>query len=232
MTKTLSPPAHGRAAAVTGHARTDAVRTETEPETETERSARFERDMLGHRDQMYAAALRLSRHPCDAEDLVQETFTKAFRSFHQFRDGTNAGAWLYRILTNTFMTSYRKKQSEPGWGGSAADDDRMVVRAANHTSAGLPSAESEVLDAIPDPAVLAALQAIPPYFRTVVLLADVECLTYQEIAERLDIPHGTVTSRLHRGRGRLRSLLTPYARERGLPPARRSGAGSPPRKAK
>ncbi len=185
-------------------------------ETVDERSARFERDALVFIDQLYSAAMRMTRNPQDAEDLVQETYAKAFAAFHQFKSGTNLKAWLYRILTNAYINTYRKKQRQPIQDPHEQIEDWQLARAETHTSAGLKSAEMQAMEHLPDSDVKEALQQIPEDFRLAVYLADVEGFAYKEIAEIMGTPVGTVMSRLHRGRGQLRSLLADYARERGL----------------
>ena len=185
-------------------------------ETPAERVIRFEAEAMPFLDQLYSAALRTTRNPTDAEDLVQETYAKAFAAFHQYKHGTNLKAWLYRILTNTYINSYRKKQRQPLQSDAAEVEDYQLARAESHTSKGLRSAETEALDHLPDSDVKRALQEIPEDFRLAVYLADVEGFAYKEIAEIMDTPIGTVMSRLHRGRHQLRALLSDYARERGF----------------
>jgi RNA polymerase sigma-70 factor, ECF subfamily len=185
-------------------------------ETPDERHARFEAEALQFLDQLYAAALRMTRNPADAEDVVQETYAKAYASFHQFTPGTNLKAWLYRILTNTYINSYRKKQREPQISDGENIEDWQLARAESHSSTGLKSAEMVALENLPDSDIKEALQQLPPDFRLAVYLADVEGFAYKEIAEIMGTPIGTVMSRLNRGRNQLRNLLADYARGRGL----------------
>ncbi len=180
------------------------------------RRIRFERDAMQYVDQLYSAAMRMARNPSDAEDLVQEAYTKAFSAFHQYRPGTNLKAWLYRILTNTYINLYRKRQREPLQSNSDQVEDWQLARAESHTSRGLRSAEAEAMDHLPDSDVKRALQAIPEEFRLAVYFADVEGFAYKEISEIMNTPIGTVMSRLHRGRKLLRDMLADYAQERGF----------------
>jgi RNA polymerase sigma-70 factor (ECF subfamily) len=175
---------------------------------DAELSARFERDVVPLRDLLYRHAFRMSHNHADAEDLVQETVMRAYTHFDSFRSGTNVKAWLLRIMTNTYINSYRKKRRQPTQ-YSAEDLTDQYLTEANARSAAseLRSAEDHALDLLPDNDIKAAMQALPGQFREVVYYADVEGFRYKEIAALTNVPHGTVMSRLHRGRRQLRMML-------------------------
>ena len=184
---------------------------------DAELAAIFETDAMAYVDQLYGAAMRMTRNPADAEDLVQETYTKAFAAFRSFKQGTNLRAWLFRILRNTYINSYRKAQREPR--STSADElsDPQLLDVDSRTPGGARSAETEALERLGDTEIIEAMQALPEDFRTAVYLADVEGFSYKEIAEIMETPVGTVMSRVHRGRKTLRSLLAQYARDRKEP---------------
>ena len=176
---------------------------------------------------LYTAALRMTRNPSDAEDLVQETFLKAYRAFDSFKEGTNLKAWLYRILTNTFINQYRAKKRRPDQVELDDTEDFYLFRRMGGLEAADANrtAETEVLDALPDAEVKEALEALPEQFRMAVILADVEGFSYKEIAEILDVPIGTVMSRIHRGRKQLQKRLWEYAERNNLRPRVDSATG-------
>lgn len=192
------------------------MRLSSEVMTEMDQGLDFEVEALSYMDQLYAAALRMTRNPADAEDLVQETYAKAFKAQDKFTPGTNLKAWLYRIQTNAFINTYRKKQREPKLSDAETVEDWQLASAATHQSTGLYSAEDAALDALGDDDVKRALSELSDDFRMAVYLSDVEGFAYKEIAEIMDTPVGTVMSRLHRGRRMLREKLRDYAAERGF----------------
>ncbi|WP_245921074.1 sigma-70 family RNA polymerase sigma factor [Brachybacterium timonense] len=195
-------------------ARPHAVR-ENGPDTDGAYAADVETEALSHLDSLYGGALRMTRNPQDAEDLVQETYMKAFRALDRFTPGTNMRAWLYRIMTNTYISTYRQKQRRPKESWTDTVEDWQLADAESHTSRGLRSAENEALDNLPDSAVTEALAQLRDDYRMAVYLADVEGFAYKEIAEIMGTPIGTVMSRLHRGRAQLRELLADHARSLG-----------------
>ena len=184
-------------------------------ETLAQRKVRFENDALVFTSQLYGAALRYTKNTHDAQDLVQDTYAKAFTSFHQFEPGTNLKAWLYRILTTTFINNYRKDQRRPQISAGEVED-WQIADSSSHTSDQGKSAEEEALEGIADKDVKEALSSMPEEFRIAVYLSDVEGFSYKEIAEITNVPTGTVMSRLHRGRKLLRTSLANYAKERGF----------------
>ena len=182
--------------------------------TDRQRRERFEDEVLPLLDRLYSAALRYTRNPTDAEDLVQETVAKAYRSFHQYQPGTNLRAWLYRVLHTTYISMYRKAQRRPQESLKEEVDDYSFYDEIARS--GGRSAEREVLESLTSEEVRAALAELPETFRVAVYLADVEGFAYKEIADIMDTPVGTVMSRLHRGRKALQKALGEYARARGL----------------
>jgi RNA polymerase sigma-70 factor (ECF subfamily) len=178
--------------------------------------ATFEDDAMQYAPQLYSAALRMTRNPADAEDVLQETFLKAYRAYDTFTAGTNLRAWLYRILTNTYINRYRKQQRRPSETELGELQDVYLYRRLGEESGASVSAEEEVLERFVDTDIKEALESLPDHFRIPVLLADVDGFAYKEIAEIMDIPIGTVMSRLHRGRKALQQKLWRVAEERGL----------------
>ena len=224
MTTLLAPPAPtapvaelswGAMANTDAKTKADAKTKTADAHAETVLRERFESEAIPYMDQLYAAAMRMTRNPADAADLVQETFVKAFAAFARFTEGTNLKAWLYRILTNTYINLYRKNQRNPYQGTIDELEDWQLGGAESATATTTRSAEAEAISRMPDSAVKDALQSIPEDFRLAVYLADVEGFAYQEIADIMKTPVGTVMSRLHRGRRQLRELLAGYARTSG-----------------
>jgi RNA polymerase sigma-70 factor, ECF subfamily len=185
------------------------------PVRDEELAARFERDAIPLLDGFYPQAMKMTRNRTEAEDLLQETAIKAFAGFHGFRDGTNLGGWLYRILLNTHISGYRKQQRRPVQWLTDEITDGQLLAEARHSSTGLRSAEDQVLDQLGDSDVRKAMQQLPEKLRTAIYYADIEGRRFREIAELTNAPIGTVMSRLHRGRHRLRALLAEVARARG-----------------
>lgn len=188
----------------------------TTPDTERASDRLFEEEALPLAGSLFGAAVGLTRNRADAEDLVQETYLKAYQKFHQFTPGTNIKAWMYRILTNTYISTYRKAKRSPMRTSTDSVEDWQLADAASHDARGLESAEVEALAAMPSSQVRDAVDALKEDQRLVVLLSDVDGLSYKEIAQVLDIPIGTVMSRLHRGRANLRARLAHVAAEYGI----------------
>ena len=185
--------------------------------------ARFVDDAMEFMPSLYSAAMRMTRNPADAEDLVQETYLKAYRGYGSFQAGTNLKAWLYRILTNTFINSYRSKSRRPAESDVADVEELYLYHRliGDGVSSSGRSAEDVALEQFTDDEVKAAIESLPEAFRMTVLLADVEGFSYKEIAEITDVPIGTVMSRLHRGRGALQKALHEYGARRGFVEAER-----------
>ncbi|WJY89206.1 sigma-70 family RNA polymerase sigma factor [Corynebacterium confusum] len=181
-----------------------------------DRSASFEEQAMPLLDQLYGGAMRMTRNPQDAEDLIQETYLKAYKNFDSFKQGTNLKAWLYRIMTNTYINSYRKAQRRPTQSSADELTDFQLYTTSGHDSTGLESAEVAALKAMPDTTISEAMNDLPEDYRMVVYYSDVVGLAYKEVAEVMDIPLGTVMSRLHRGRKLLRKALKDVAREQGI----------------
>jgi RNA polymerase sigma-70 factor (ECF subfamily) len=176
----------------------------------------FAAEAMQYAPQLYSAAMRMTRNAADAEDLVQETYLKAYRSYASFEEGTNLRAWLFRILTNTFINTYRAKQRRPQETDFGDVEDLYLYKRIGDVQQASRSAEDQLFDLFTDDEVKSALEDLPENFRLPVLLADVEDFSYKEIAEILDIPIGTVMSRLHRGRKAMQKRLVDYAEARGL----------------
>ncbi len=189
----------------------------TESTSETLQKQRlFEEQALPLLDQLYGGAMRLTRNPQDAEDLIQETYLKAFSNFDSFKQGTNLKAWLYRIMTNAYINSYRKAKRRPVESSADELSDFQLYTTSGHDSTGLESAEVEALKQMPDSEISEAMNDLPEDYRMVVYYSDVVGLAYKEIAEVMGTPLGTVMSRLHRGRKLLRAALKDVAREKGI----------------
>jgi RNA polymerase sigma-70 factor, ECF subfamily len=182
--------------------------------------ADFERDAMEYAPQLFTAAMRMARNAADAEDLVQETFLKAYRAYGTFEQGTNLKAWLYRILTNTYINKYRRDARRPHETDLGEVEDLYLYRriGSEHSADAARSVEDLVLEGLVEADIKRAVEDLPETFRMPVLLADLEGFSYKEIAEILDIPIGTVMSRLHRGRKALQKALWEFARNRGLLP--------------
>lgn len=212
----LSHPRHSRLALTSMSELHDTREPAPQELSQEDRDRLFAEQAIPLIDQLFGAALGMTRNRADAEDLVQETFMKAYTKFHQYQQGTNIKAWLYRILTNTYITHYRKAQRSPKRSGGEEVEDWQLAAAASHDEKGLVSAEAEALDNIPSSELRTALESLSEDQRVVVLLSDVEGFAYKEIADMLDIPIGTVMSRLHRGRKNLREGLSALAAEYGI----------------
>ena len=183
----------------------------------TEERARFQSEALPLLDSLYGGALRMTRNPADAEDLVQETMLRAYRSFDRFEAGTNLKAWLFRIMTNAYINTYRKKQREPKKVSSdEVEDFDLYQELKDHDPQWEMTPENLVLNSLVDSDIIEAIDDLPEQFRLAVVLSDIEGFSYAEMAEIMDVPLGTVMSRLHRGRKALQKRLWEIARDRGI----------------
>ena len=186
-------------------------------ELSAEDKRRFQEEALPFLDSLYAGALRMTRNPADAEDLVQETMLRAYRSFDRFEPGTNLKAWLFRILTNAYINVYRKRQREPQKvSQDEVEDFDLYQELKDHDPQFSATPETIVLDALVDSDITDAIDDLPEQFRLAVVLSDIEGFSYAEMAEIMDVPMGTVMSRLHRGRKALQKRLWDLARDRGI----------------
>ncbi|KIP53238.1 sigma-70 family RNA polymerase sigma factor [Leucobacter komagatae] len=192
------------------------MKSKEQGETPSNLKSRFADEALPLLDQLFGAAMKMTRNQQDAQDLVQETFLKAYQAFASFEEGTNLKAWLYRIMTNSYINTYRKRQRQPFLGAVEELEDWQLGGAESTTAMASRSAEAEAIDRTPDSVVTRALNELAEDFRMAVYLADVEGFSYQEIADIQEVPIGTVMSRLHRGRAKLRQALGEYAREQGV----------------
>lgn len=184
---------------------------------------RFQAEAIPLLDSLYAAAMRMTRNPADAEDLVQDTMMRAYRSFNRFEAGTNLKAWLFRIMTNAYINTYRKRQREPQkLSQDDVEDFDLYQQLKDHDPRFAETPETLVLDSLLDTDIARALEELPEQFRLAVILSDLQDFTYAEMAEIMDVPMGTVMSRLHRGRKALQKRLWELARDRGIV------RGSPP----
>jgi RNA polymerase sigma-70 factor (ECF subfamily) len=192
----------------------------------TDERRRFQEEALPLLDSLYGGALRMTRNPADAQDLVQDTMLRAYRAFSSFQPGTNLKAWLFRIMTNAYINTYRRRQREPRKVSSdEVEEFDLYQTLKDHDTAWDETPENIVLDALVDSDIIEAIDDLPEQFRMAVVLSDIEGFSYAEMAEIMDVPMGTVMSRLHRGRKQLQERLWEKARERGIVKGPREGSG-------